>query len=91
MAAESQATGYRLCKTGLFANLEDVGRLADLIASNLELSVADAQAILETIDPLTRLRRVSEHMHREIQLLDGGIEQSWNSHRSMVEPARHYR
>jgi len=53
----------------LIANLEDVGRLADLIASNLELSVADAQKILEMVDPLARLRRVSEHMHREIQLL----------------------
>ena len=53
----------------LVANLEEPGRLADLIASNLELTVADAQAILEIFDPLVRLRRVAEQMHREIQLL----------------------
>jgi len=53
----------------LVANLEDPGRLADLIASNLELTLADAQEVLETIDPLARLRRVAERMHREIQLL----------------------
>jgi ATP-dependent Lon protease len=53
----------------LVANLEDPGRLADLIASNLELSIPDAQAILEMLDPEARLRRVAEHMHREVQLL----------------------
>ncbi|MBZ0100952.1 MAG: endopeptidase La [Thermoanaerobaculia bacterium] len=53
----------------LVANLEDPGRLADLIASNLELTITDAQAILEILDPVARLRRVAEHMHREIQLL----------------------
>ncbi len=53
----------------LVANLEDPGRLADLIASNLELSVGDAQAILEILDPVERLRRVGDHMHREVQLL----------------------
>ena len=53
----------------LIANLEDPGRLADLVASNLELTVDDAQRILEILDPVDRLRRVAEHMHREIQLL----------------------
>ncbi|HEX9798602.1 MAG TPA: endopeptidase La [Thermoanaerobaculia bacterium] len=53
----------------LAANLEDPGRLADLIASNLELSLAEAQRILEILDPLVRLRAVAEQMHREIQLL----------------------
>ena len=53
----------------LVANLEDPGRLADLIASNLELSIPDAQAILEMLEPEARLRRVAEHMHREVQLL----------------------
>src|SRR5881227_2986235 len=36
------------------ANLEDPGRLADLAASNLDLKLAEAQAILETIDPIER-------------------------------------
>jgi ATP-dependent Lon protease len=53
----------------LVANLEEPGRLADLVASNLELTVADAQSILETLDPVERLRRVTEQMQKEIQLL----------------------
>src|SRR3954467_15132383 len=51
------------------ANLEDPGRLADLAASNLDLKLAEAQAILETIDPVERLRRVSDQLVREIPVL----------------------
>jgi ATP-dependent Lon protease len=51
------------------ANLEDPGRLADLAASNLELKIAEAQSVLEVIDPLERLRRVSEQIARELQVL----------------------
>jgi len=53
----------------LVANLEDPGRLADLIASNLELTLADAQGVLEELDPVRRLRAVADAMHREVQLL----------------------
>ncbi len=51
------------------ANLDDPGRLADLAASNLDLSLEEAQKLLETPDPLQRLAAVSEHLHREIELL----------------------
>ncbi len=51
------------------ANLEDPGRLADLAASNLELKLAEAETILETIDPIERLRKVSDLLVREIQVL----------------------
>ena len=51
------------------ANLEDPGRLADLAASNLDLKLAEAQQVLETIDPIERLRKVSDLLVREIQVL----------------------
>src|SRR5262245_33969637 len=51
------------------ANLEDAGRLADLAASNLDLKLTEAQTVLETIEPVARLRRVSELLAREIQVL----------------------
>ena len=51
------------------ANLDDPGRLADLAASNLELSSEDAQKILETADPSRRLSLVNDHLFREIDLL----------------------
>jgi ATP-dependent Lon protease len=51
------------------ANLEDPGRLADLAASNLDLKIAEAQTVLEIIDPLDRLRRVGDLIARELQVL----------------------
>jgi len=50
-------------------NLEDPGRLADLAASNLELKVEEAQDVLETLDPLERLRKVHDLIKRELDLL----------------------
>ena len=50
-------------------NLDDPGRLADLIASNLGLKTEQAQEILEMADPLQRLKKVGEVMAMEIELL----------------------
>ncbi|HLX08442.1 MAG TPA: endopeptidase La [Thermoanaerobaculia bacterium] len=51
------------------ANLEEPGRLADLAASNLDLKLAEAQDILETVDVVARLRKVSDLLAHEIQVL----------------------
>jgi ATP-dependent Lon protease len=51
------------------ANLEDPGRLADLAVSNLDLKVIDAQEILETIDPIERLKKVHELIAKELEVL----------------------
>jgi ATP-dependent Lon protease len=51
------------------SNLEDPGRLADLVASNLELKVDEAQEILEIVDPVLRLKRVHDLVQREMSLL----------------------
>jgi ATP-dependent Lon protease len=50
-------------------NLDDPGRLADLVASNLGLKAEQAQEIMEIVDPVLRLKRVSEILGREIELL----------------------
>lgn len=50
-------------------NLDDPGRLADLIASNLGLKTDQAQEVLEITEPITRLKRVSDILGREIELL----------------------
>ena len=44
------------------------GRLADLVASNLRLRLAEAQEILEIQDPLARLRRVDALLRRELEV-----------------------
>lgn len=54
---------------GIVENIEDPGRLADLVASNLGLKADISQEILEIMDPVHRLKRVSEIMTREIELL----------------------
>ncbi|MFZ5563526.1 MAG: endopeptidase La [Thermodesulfobacteriota bacterium] len=52
----------------ILESLEDPGKLADLIASNLKLKTDEAQQILELADPLTRLKRISEVLSKEIHL-----------------------
>ncbi len=50
-------------------NLEDPGRLADLVASNLELDASQAQDVLEMVEPMERLRVVAGQLKRELDLL----------------------
>jgi ATP-dependent Lon protease len=52
------------------ANVEEMGRLADLTAANLELKVEEAQKMLEVTDPTQRLKRVYELLTKELELLD---------------------
>jgi ATP-dependent Lon protease len=51
------------------ANLDEPGRLADLVASNLDLRVEDAQQILELTDPVKRLRHVNGLLAKELEVL----------------------
>lgn len=51
-------------------NLDAPGRLADLVASNLDLKLHQTQEVLEMGDPVTRLRRVHELLILEIELLE---------------------
>jgi len=50
------------------SNVQEPGRLADLVASNLKLRLEDAQEILEIQDPLARLRRVDALLRRELEV-----------------------
>ena len=54
---------------GVIEGIEEPGRLADLIASNIGLKTEQAQEILEIMEPVQRLKRVSEILGREIELL----------------------
>jgi ATP-dependent Lon protease len=51
-------------------SVEEPGRMADLIASNLTLKVPEAQAMLEADPAMERLRRVNESLEKEIGLLE---------------------
>lgn len=49
--------------------VNDPGRLADLIASNLGLKVSDAQGVLETFDHKERLKLISQVLANELEVL----------------------
>ncbi|MGE4555594.1 MAG: endopeptidase La [Desulfovibrionaceae bacterium] len=49
-------------------SVQDPGRLADLIASNLRMRIEDAQAILEREDPIDRLKLVSSQLVKEVEV-----------------------
>ncbi|HXU45440.1 MAG TPA: LON peptidase substrate-binding domain-containing protein, partial [Thermoanaerobaculia bacterium] len=72
------------------ANLEDAGRLADLAASNLDLKPHEAQELLETFDPIERLKRVSDLLVREIQVLTMQQEISSQARGEMDKSQREY-
>ena len=50
-------------------NIEDPGSLADLVASNIGLKVSEAQALIEILEPLERLRRVKDLLAKELELM----------------------
>ncbi|MBW1678832.1 MAG: endopeptidase La [Deltaproteobacteria bacterium] len=49
-------------------DIEDPGRLADLVASNLSLKISEAQELLEINDPIKKLKRVNEISGKELQV-----------------------
>ena len=49
-------------------NIEDPGRLADLVVSNLRLKTNESQLVLETVDSVERLKRVSEFLNKELEV-----------------------
>ena len=52
----------------ILESIEDPGRLADLVASNLKLKIEESQALLEMIDSQERLKKVNELLSREVDL-----------------------
>ncbi len=49
-------------------NIEDPGRLADLVGSNLRLKISESQRILEEVDPRNRLLLVNELLAKELEV-----------------------
>jgi ATP-dependent Lon protease len=49
-------------------SVEDPGKLADLIASNLRMNTEVAQGILECFDPMERLQMVNQQLLKEVEV-----------------------
>jgi ATP-dependent Lon protease len=56
----------------MVSNIKSPSILADLIASNLNLSTSEKQAILETFDVRERLTKVHLYLNKEVQVLELG-------------------
>jgi len=52
----------------IIEGMNEPGRLADIVAANLGLKIADAQNALEIFDPIKRLERVNEYLVKELQV-----------------------
>ncbi|HYT33348.1 MAG TPA: endopeptidase La, partial [Thermoanaerobaculia bacterium] len=72
------------------ANLDDPARLADLAASNLDLKLEEAQKVLESTDPIDRLRHVNESLAKEITVLTMQQEISTQARGEMDRSQREY-
>jgi len=54
--------------TSILQNVEEPGKLADLVASNLRLKIEESQALLEILEPVGRLKKVNDLLSRELKL-----------------------
>ncbi|WP_461831561.1 endopeptidase La [Aquifex sp.] len=54
----------------LIKEIEEPGKLADMVASILDIKASQAQEILETFDPRERLKKVHKFLQDEIGLLE---------------------
>lgn len=52
----------------ILESIDDPGKLADLVASNLRLKIEEAQQIIELVDPVARLHKVHDLLSREVEL-----------------------
>ena len=59
-------------------DIQDPGRLADLVASNLNLKVSEAQKVLEVLDPVERLGFINQILVQELEVL--GQQSKLRSH-----------
>ncbi len=52
----------------LLHSVDDPGRMADLVASNLRMRVEEAQKLLEIVDPVERLKQVTSQLQHEVEV-----------------------
>ena len=71
-------------------NVDNPGRLADLIVSNLRIDLTERQAILETLDNESRLIKLLTTLGRELELLKLGNKIQSEVKNKLEESQREY-
>ena len=57
----------------ILESVNDPGKLADLVASNLKLKIDESQILLELIDPIERLKKDGNPEHYKISVAEDNI------------------
>lgn len=71
-------------------NIEEPGRLADLVGSNLRLKVSESQKILETVDPVARLKLVADLLNKELEVSTVQAKIQSDAKQEMTKTQREY-
>jgi ATP-dependent Lon protease len=71
-------------------NIEEPGRLADLVGSNLRLKISESQKILETMDPVKRLRLVAKLLNKEMEVATVQAKIQSDAKEEMTRSQREY-
>jgi ATP-dependent Lon protease len=71
-------------------NIDDPGRLADLIATNLDIDVDEKQQVLEEASPRKRLQLLSKIVVRELDVLELGQQLQTKVRKSIDKDQREY-
>lgn len=74
----------------VLSSIEHPGRLADLIASNLRINVEEAQNLLECIDPIERLRKVTHLLAKEAEVVAMQTQIQESAREGMDKAQREY-
>ncbi len=70
--------------------IEEPGRLADFVTFHLALKVEEKQQILEALDPKERLRKTSDFLRKELEILELGSKIQNRVKESMSKSQREY-
>ena len=71
-------------------NIEDPGRLADLVASNLRLKIPEAQSILESFDSVEKLKLVADYLNKELEVSTMQAKIQTEAKEEMTKSQREY-
>ncbi|MBI5587819.1 MAG: endopeptidase La [Deltaproteobacteria bacterium] len=71
-------------------NIQDPGRMADLVAANLGLKIEEAQSVLDTLDPVKRLEKVNEYLVKELQVAQMQVKIQTQAKEEMDKSQREY-
>ncbi|HEX9639704.1 MAG TPA: endopeptidase La [Candidatus Krumholzibacteria bacterium] len=71
-------------------NIDDPGRLADMIATNLDIDVSEKQKVLELVKPRARLEYLSRIVLRELEVAELGEKLQSRVRKSIDKDQREY-